>query len=172
MVDVQNSVGDSPLHLAVWFGNHDCVRHLLDYSAPVDLVNAHGLDSYQNVMARSPLAQKRKIPSELRRSLALVFDRRSGGAQPDVGAQSSASADTDRMAHYSSHDMADTGSAVDEFHDCDDDNGAVLNATSSPPVEVTHALHARKGPAPMSQSNIQPPVDVALALEMRRRELR
>mmetsp|Transcript_31137 Transcript_31137/g.53667 ORF Transcript_31137/g.53667 Transcript_31137/m.53667 type:complete len:546 (+) Transcript_31137:1615-3252(+) len=75
MVDVQNDVGDTPLHLAAWFGNQDCVRHLLDYSSPVDMTNAYGLDAYHNVMARSPLAQKRKMPSELRRSLALIFDQ-------------------------------------------------------------------------------------------------
>ncbi len=94
-VDSVNKVGDTPLHLGVWFGSADCVAHLLNYSASC-VLNSLGLDPHSNVMSRSPLiAKKKKLPSDLRRSLAMVLEKLSSANSPS--------------------------SAEDSFHDCIDD---------------------------------------------------
>jgi len=64
--------GDSPLHLAVWFSNHECVGSLLDYSADPGRLNHIGLDPYTNVVSRSPLAKQSRLPPGLRKALDLV----------------------------------------------------------------------------------------------------
>ena len=132
LVDVQNDVGDTPLHLAVWFGNRECVRHLLEYSASLDTLNSFGLDPYNNVFSRyahlfcarspspaailscasllvspphrSPLARKKKLPSDLRRSLSLLVEKMPSlaeGHTPGASTPTSSSPPvTDRaMAH-------------------------------------------------------------------------
>jgi len=74
-VNAQNDAGDTPLHLAVWFGNVECIASLLNYDASLVATNTFGFDPYSNVMARSPLARRKKLPSDLRRSLALLAER-------------------------------------------------------------------------------------------------
>lgn len=54
------------------FGNHECVKALIDYSASLHVLNTFGLDAHTNVLTRSPLAQKKKYPSGLRKALALI----------------------------------------------------------------------------------------------------
>ena len=219
MVDVQNDVGDTPLHLAAWFGNQDCVRHLLDYSAPVGVANAYGLDAYHNVMARSPLAQKRKMPSELRRSLALIFDQMPASPGSD-GSRGQAAKRRERLQRAgwveggtSESETSDSAAemprgyflmpraggggggsgpemnvtrggiqsrerssvpALDEFHDCSEDEHTVprMRVLPPPPLEISHALQSRSSGQPLTglpATGARPPADVLMALELARR---
>ncbi|GMI03928.1 hypothetical protein TrVE_jg8211 [Triparma verrucosa] len=69
-VHIQNKNGDSPLHLAVWHGNRPCCKSLLEYSADVDAKNGGGLNCFDNVMARSPMAYR--MPKALYKTMAFI----------------------------------------------------------------------------------------------------
>jgi ankyrin repeat protein len=134
--DAANDVGDSPLHLATWFGNHECVKQLLTYSASASLLNALGLDPYANVISRSPLAKKKKLPSDLRKALALLVHNSRPNllsnlqTPPDAAPPPPAEPSTDPSTEGaepapprpSPHEplRASTGS-LDDFHDCEGD---------------------------------------------------
>lgn len=122
--DANNGVGDSPLHLATWFGNHKCVKHLLAYNASTELPNALGLDPYANVISRSPLAKKKKLPSNLRKALALIVNHRQPAQQPDDELPQVASSPAAEEPAVRSRRLeplrASTGS-LDDFHDCENE---------------------------------------------------
>jgi len=168
-VNAQNDVGDTPLHLAVWFGNYESVKMLIEYSAPVNMLNTHGLNPYFNVMKRSPLVKKQKLPSGLKRSLNLLAKL----MPSDHFEEESQTTQTKTMT-------TQQRGASDEFHDCADDND------DEPPKTPVHSrfvgLHKQQQqqtplpypPSPSSYSGdgggggggvLTPPPDVLRAMQ-------
>lgn len=72
-VRAQNKNGDSPLHLSVWHGNRSACKALLEYGAAVDMRNGGGLNCYDNVMARSPMAYR--MPKALAKTMQVSHRR-------------------------------------------------------------------------------------------------
>jgi len=58
------------------------VKFLIDYSASIHVLNTFGLDPHTNVLTRSPLAQKKKYPSGLRKALALIAAHSAAPQEP------------------------------------------------------------------------------------------
>lgn len=120
------------------------MRHLLAYSASLDVLNAFGLDAYANVMARSPLRTKKKFPTGVRHCLALLAGplptiaevprvwplerKRNAGSSGNGAALLHASDELVGGVQGGVHErdqesdgsVAATGPEGDDFHECDD----------------------------------------------------
>lgn len=164
-VNAQNDVGDTPLHLAVWFGNYESVKMLLEYSAPVALLNSYGLNAYFNVMERSPLVKKQKLPSGLRRSLKLLSKWMPAPLQQSTANVAASS--------------GGGGGGDDEFHDCDETTPGSPSRTpiidsmsrTPPPPDVLRAMRQMKVDPRLASSQLAPPPDVEAAIQAAKRSI-
>jgi hypothetical protein len=156
-VDAQNDAGDTALHLATWFGNHECVKCLLEYDASLAVLNALGFDPRTNVLTRSPLAQKKKFPSGLRKALALIAARASpplettsaGAPLPPSSELRNARASLldgpPALPTQESPSLRRSTGSLDDFHDAidGDDDGTPWDAAPAVPADVLVALGRR-----------------------------
>jgi hypothetical protein len=184
-VDAQNDVGDTPLHLAVWFGNYESVKMLLEYSAPVNMLNSHGLDPYHNVMERSPLVKKQKLPSGLKRSLKLLLkwmQPSSGQSGKITQAALSAQMGNNNGSGGGGGEGGGGGGGDDEFHDCDEEGASVVSSPNHhpllssphrppPPPDVLQAMRQLKIDPRSAASSLAPPPDVQAAIEAAKRSI-
>lgn len=145
------------------FGNHECVKALIDYSASLHVLNTFGLDAHTNVLTRSPLAQKKKYPSGLRKAVALIAAHAALPQEPEPSTAAlslqpppSASAPPEpalralpeeepapssRRSTGSSDEFED---AIDPEDDEEENNGETLNVSSlAVPIDVLVALGRR-----------------------------
>ncbi|GMH48562.1 hypothetical protein TL16_g00319 [Triparma laevis f. inornata] len=144
-VHIQNKNGDSPLHLAVWHGNRPCCKSLLEYSADVDAKNGGGLNCFDNVMARSPMAYR--MPKALYKTMAFVDELlRSKGIRtlsplpPPNQARAAAAAALPAPAPPTDREvMRSRNNSVGSSRSEGGNEGMVLNL-SRPPLDVQVAL--------------------------------